>query len=170
MNHPLATRPRPDPARAGQESVWDYPRPPALEATSRRIRAQLGGTVLADSTRALRVLETSHPPTYYIPPEDVRTELLVPIEGGSFCEWKGMAAYSDAVIDGQRYSRVAWSYAEPTARFAKLAGYYAFYLPHLDAGFVDDERARPQPGSFYGGWVTRDLVGPFKGGPGTHGW
>lgn len=164
------TRPQPEPARAGQESVWDYPRPPRLERSPRRIRAVLLGATLADSTRALRVLETSHPPTYYLPPDDVRMDLLVPVEGGSFCEWKGSARYFDAVVDGARVARVAWSYPDPTRRFAELRDHLAFYLPLLDRGLVDDEVARPQPGGFYGGWITSDLAGPFKGGPGSHGW
>jgi len=162
--------PRPEPVGPGQESVWDYPRPPVCEPTARRIRVELGGVVLADSTRARRVLETSHPPVYYLPPEDVRMDLLRPGEGRSFCEWKGEARYFDAVIDGRRTERVAWSYPAPVPRFAALADHLAFYLPAVDAGRVDDERARPQPGGFYGGWVTDDLAGPFKGGPGSMGW
>lgn len=156
--------------RSGQESVWDYPRPPRLEATPRRIRARLGGATLVDTTRALRVLETSHPPVYYVPPADTRMDLLRPGQGRSFCEWKGEASYLDAVIDGRTYEQIAWTYPEPVARFAPLAGYIAFYLPKLDEGFVDDVRAEPQPGRFYGGWVTPDIVGPFKGGEGTSGW
>ncbi len=163
-------RPVPEEPRPGQESVWDYPRPPRLEPARRRVRAVVGGVVVADTTRALRVLETSHPPTYYVPPADARTDLLVPAEGSSFCEWKGRAVYHDAVVDGRRVARVAWSYPDPTAPFAGLRDHLAFYLPALDAGLVDDERARPQPGGFYGGWITSDLAGPFKGAPGTHGW
>ena len=164
------SRPTPIPPRAGQESVWDYPRPPRLEATERRIRAVLGGLALADSNRARRVLETSHPPTYYLPPEDVRMDLLVPGAGTSACEWKGRAVYFDAVIDGKRTPKVAWSYPDPTPGFIPIQGYLAFFLPALDEGYVDDERARPQPGGFYGGWISSNEAGPFKGEPGTHGW
>lgn len=165
MSHPLPT-----PPREGQESVWSYPRPPRLEPTPRRIRALLSGVVLADSTRAIRVLETSHPPVYYLPPADVRLELLTPADGGSFCEWKGEAVYHDAIVDGVRIARVAWSFPRPTPRFELIRDWHAFYLPALEAGLVDDERARPQPGGFYGGWITGDLAGPFKGEPGSHGW
>ena len=163
-------RPRPAPAGPGQASVWDYPRPPRLERTTRRIRAVVGGATLADSTRAFRVLETSHPPVYYVPPDDVRADLVVAGAGTSYCEWKGMAAYHDAVIEGKRFERVAWSYPAPTLAFEPIRSYLAFYLPAIDAGYVDDERAAPQPGGFYGGWVTSDLAGPFKGGPGSMGW
>lgn len=116
------------------------------------------------------MLETSHPPVYYVPPEDVRMDLLQQVEGGSFCEWKGRAIYYDAVVEGRRIASVAWAYPEPSARFASIAGHLAFYLPAIDAGFVDDEQARPQPGGFYGGWITSDLAGPLKGGPGSMGW
>lgn len=130
----------------------------------------LAGETLADSQRALRVLETSHPPVYYLPPEDVRTDLLERARGSSFCEWKGRAEYWDATLGGQRHARVAWSYPEPVPAFAELRDHLAFYLPALDAGFVDGEEARPQPGGFYGGWVTSRVAGPFKGEPGTEGW
>ena len=150
--------------------MWDFPRPPSLEFTQRRIRAVVDGVTLVDSTRSHRVLETSHPPVYYVPPEDVRMELLEQVEGGSFCEWKGQAIYYDAVVGGRRIESVAWAYPEPTPGFAAIAGHLAFYLPAIDAGFVDDEQARPQPGGFYGGWITSDLAGPFKGGPGSEGW
>ncbi len=163
-------RPQPIPPGPGQESVWDYPRPPRLERTSKRIRVVADGVTLADTTRALRVLETSHPPTYYLPPEDVRTALLTPAQGSSFCEWKGRAEYHDVLIGSRRIERVAWSYPYPTPGFEELRDCLAFYLPALDAGFVDDERARPQPGGFYGGWITSDLAGPFKGEPGSEGW
>ena len=165
MRHPRAHRPGP-----GQESVWDYPRPPALERTSRRIRVRVGGKWLVDSTNAWRVLETSHPPVYYVPRQDVAMGLLEPAEGASFCEWKGRAVYWDAVVEGQRRPRVAWSYPEPTPGFEPIRDHLAFYLPALDEGWVDGERARPQPGNFYGGWVTPDLAGPFKGEAGSAGW
>lgn len=163
-------RPVPEPAADGQESVWAYPRPPLLERTPRRIRAVVAGETLADSTRAWRVLETSHPPVYYVPRADCRMDLLEPSAGASWCEWKGEATYFDAVVEGERHQRAAWSYPRPTARFAEIRDHLAFYLPAIDAGYVDDERARPQPGRFYGGWITSDLVGPFKGEPGSEGW
>ena len=163
-------RPRPDRPGPGQEPVWDYPRPPRLERTDRRIRAYVNGECIADTTRAYRVLETSHPPTYYVPPEDVRLDLVVPGKGSSHCEWKGRAEYFDADLEGRRFPRVAWTYPEPTRGFLPIREYLAFYLPNLDEGFVDDERAKAQPGGFYGGWITADLAGPFKGEPGSWGW
>jgi uncharacterized protein (DUF427 family) len=152
------------------ESVWEYPRPPRLEPTPRRIRVVLGGVTLADTRRALRLLETSHPPTYYLPPEDVRMDLLHPGQGSSFCEWKGQARYLDAVVGDRRVPGIAWTYDRPDARYAALARHLAFYASRVDEAWVDEERAVPQPGGFYGGWITRDLVGPFKGAPGTAGW
>ena len=156
--------------RPGQESVWDYPRPPRVEPSTRRVRVEFGGRVVADTRNALRVLETSHPPTWYLPPEDVRRELLRPAPGRSLCEWKGVASYWTLVVDGRESPQAAWSYAAPTADFAVLAGHYAFYPGRVDACLVDDERVQPQPGDFYGGWVTSDVAGPFKGGPGSAGW
>lgn len=160
--------PRPS---VGQESVWDYPRPPRLEPCARRIRVVLGGVTIADSQRALRALETSHPPTYYLPPEDVRWEFVEPSLGsGSICEWKGAARYFGVSAGGRRAPNSAWSYPQPTPAFGKLKDYLAFYVARMDACYVDDEQALPQPGGFYGGWVTSDLLGPFKGEPGTEGW
>jgi uncharacterized protein (DUF427 family) len=163
-------RPRPETPRAGQESVWSYPRPPRLEETPKELRVVFAGEEVARTTRALRVLETSHPPTYYIPLEDVREGLLAPAAGQSFCEWKGAASYYDLVLGDHRAERAAWTYPDPTPRFQALRGHVAFFLPRVDAAYVDGEAARPQPGGFYGGWITSDLAGPFKGGPGTHGW
>lgn len=162
--------PQPDPVGPGQESVWDYPRPPRLEPEPRRLRIVHRGVTVADTVRGLRTLETSHPPTYYFPPEDVAAALLQPAGGGSFCEWKGRAAYWDVVIGGERLARVGWSYPEPTGGFASLAGYLAFYCAPFDQCLVGDEAARPQPGGFYGGWITSWLAGPFKGGPGSQFW
>lgn len=153
------------------ESVWDYPRPPRLEPAGRPVRVEHGGNVVAASARAWRVLETSHPPVYYVPWEDVAQELLVPVAVTSFCEWKGQATYFDVVVPGaERAVRAAWTYLRPTRAFAELAHAVAFYAQRLDACFVGDEQATPQPGLFYGGWVTSDLVGPFKGEPGSAGW
>jgi uncharacterized protein (DUF427 family) len=154
----------------GRESVWDYPRPPRLERTDRRIKVVFGGVTLAYTSRARRVLETSHPPVYYVPPEDVRMEHLTPSDATSFCEWKGRARYYDVLTDGREERRAAWFYPDPTPPFRDLKGYVAFYPSRMDACWVDGERAQAQPGDFYGGWITPDIVGPFKGGPGTRGW
>ena len=152
------------------ESVWDYPRPPRLEPTDRHIVVRHSGRVLADSRRALRLLETSHPPVYYLPPGDVDDTVLVQTSGSSFCEWKGLAEYWDVVIGGQRLAKVAWSYPDPVAAYGALRDHFAFYAHPFDECTVDGEKVVPQPGGFYGGWITGDLVGPFKGAPGTAGW
>ncbi|MBM3513454.1 MAG: DUF427 domain-containing protein [Alphaproteobacteria bacterium] len=152
------------------EAVWNYPRPPALAPDRRRVRVEFAGATIADSTSAIRVLETSHPPTYYLPPRDVRTELLTPVEGRSFCEWKGQAGYLTINVAGVVAANAAWSYPKPTKAFAAIAGYYAFYASRVHACYVGDERVVPQPGGFYGGWITSDLKGPFKGEKGTEGW
>jgi uncharacterized protein (DUF427 family) len=154
----------------GQESVWDYPRPPALEDTSRHIQVRFNGVVLADTRRAKRVLETSHPPVYYIPPEDVRMDLLKESPDATWCEWKGLARYYDVEVDGVRAPAAAWYFPLPTRIYEPMKGYIAFYPQAMEACLVDGERARPQPGSFYGGWITGDVVGPFKGDPGTEDW
>jgi uncharacterized protein (DUF427 family) len=153
----------------GRESVWDYPRPPRLEPSGRRVRVELGGVTVAESDRAHRVLETSHPPVYYLPPEDVAEGALVAAQGTSFCEWKGSARYHTVRAGGREAPRAAWSYPDPVPAFAAIAGHVAFY-PALTECYLDDERVRPQEGGFYGGWVTDEIVGPFKGGPGTGGW
>jgi len=155
---------------SGQESVWDYPRPPRTEPTSQRIRVELGGVTIADSTRAVRVLETSSPPVYYIPPEDIRMDLLVASKNRTVCEFKGLANYWNGQVGDQSATDVAWSYQNPTAGYESIQGHLAFYASRVDACFVDDERVEPQPGSFYGGWITSQIVGPFKGAPGTEGW
>jgi uncharacterized protein (DUF427 family) len=153
------------------ESVWDYPRPPRVEPAGRRIRVVLGGTTIAETTRALRVLETSHPPTYYVPREDVAAGVLVESPGAtSHCEWKGRAAYFDVVAGDRREAAAAWSYPDPSPGYEAIRGAVAFYPARMDACFVGDEAATPQPGGFYGGWVTADVSGPFKGAPGTSGW
>jgi len=153
------------------ESVWDYPRPPRLERTPRRIRVAFGGETIADSRRAHRVLETSHPPVYYVPVEDVVPGVLEPsVAGTSSCEWKGSATYYDVVVGGRRARKAAWTYLEPSPGFEAIKDAVAFYPALMGECRVDDEAAQPQPGGFYGGWVTSDLVGPFKGAPGTSGW
>jgi len=160
-------RVRPGP---GQESVWDYPRPPKLEPCARRVQVVFSGITLVDTLRAQRVLETSHPPVYCFPREDIRMEHLRPAAGSSFCEWKGWATYLDVVVGPHTARRAAWSYPDPTRAFAPIRGHLAFYAGPMDACTVDGERVTPQPGGFYGGWITRDLVGPFKGVPGSSGW
>ncbi len=154
----------------GQESVWDYPRPPRLEKSEKHIRVVVGAVTIADSRNALRVLETSHPPVYYIPPADVRMDLLTATRRQSFCEWKGAARYYDLQVNGKVIEEVAWSYPSPTAAFAELKDCLAFYPGKMDACYVDDELVQSQAGGFYGGWITSDIVGPFKGEPGTMGW
>lgn len=155
---------------AGQESVWDYPRPPRVEEVAKRVQVVFNGVLIADTVRAKRVLETSHPPVYYIPPEDVRLEYLVEAGGGSVCEWKGRATYHTVAVGDRRAERAAWSYPEPWAGYESIRDHLAFYAGPMDACTVDGERVEPQPGGFYGGWITADVVGPFKGGPGTMGW
>ena len=154
----------------GQESVWDYPRPPRLEPVSKHVQIILHGVTLADTRRAYRVLETSHPPVYYLPPDDIQMQHLSPALGGSFCEWKGAAKYYTVTVDDRTEEAVAWYYPNPSPEFAPIRNYVAFYAGRMDACFVDDERVTPQPGGFYGGWITADVVGPFKGGPGSMGW
>ena len=154
----------------GQESVWDYPRPPRLDGCSERIKVVVDGVVIAESNQTKRVLETSHPPVYYVPPEDVRMELLESTERQSWCEWKGKARYFDVVLGERRIPNAAWAYPTPTRAFESIRDHLAFY-PHLmDACFVGEEQVQAQAGGFYGGWITSNIVGPFKGEPGTRGW
>jgi uncharacterized protein (DUF427 family) len=149
-----------------------------MEAVSRRLRVEAAGITLAETTDGFRILETSHPPVYYFPAEDVRMDLLRPGRGSSFCEYKGRAIYYDLAIGARTpgaeramdVEHVAWTYPTPSPGYAAIAHHLAFYAGRVDACFVDDERVEPQPGGFYGGWVTRDLIGPFKGAPGTSGW
>jgi uncharacterized protein (DUF427 family) len=150
--------------------VWDYPRPPSAEVTGRHVVVELGGRVVADTTRAVRVCETSHPPVYYVPREDIADGVLEPGSGSSFCEWKGAATYWDLVVDGHRVRQAGWSYEHPTPGYEHLRGAVAFYPGKVDRALVDDEPARPQAGGFYGGWITSEVAGPFKGEPGTLGW
>ena len=154
----------------GQESVWDYPRPPRLEPSARRVRVVLGGETIVDTTRAWRVLETSHPPVYYVAKSDISPKALVRTNRRSFCEYKGTASYYTVRAGGQTAPDAAWTYLDPTPAFAALADHVAFYPGRMDACFLDDEPVRAQPGDFYGGWITDEVVGPFKGDPGTMGW
>jgi uncharacterized protein (DUF427 family) len=165
VNHP-----RPDPVGPGQESVWSYPRPPSAEVTGRRVVVEVGGGSVADTTRAIRVCETSHPPVYYVPRDDIADGVLERAEGGSWCEWKGAATYWDVVVDGRRLSAAGWSYERPSPGYEHLAGAVAFYPGRVDRASVDGETVRPQPGDFYGGWVTDEVVGPFKGAPTSLWW
>lgn len=155
---------------SGQESVWDYPRPPRLEHDRRRVRVLVGERVLVDTNRAIRVLETASPPTFYLPPEELDQRLIRPETGESFCEWKGRARYWSVIDgDGNLVEAVGWSYPAPNAAFAPIAGWLSFYPGRLHCE-VDDERVQPQPGGFYGGWMTPEIAGPVKGMPGTGHW
>jgi uncharacterized protein (DUF427 family) len=165
MNKPTIIKPE-----RGQESVWDYPRPPRLEQTPKRLQVIFNGVLIADSGRAWRVLETSHPPVYYIPPSDINLIHLRLSRGSSYCEWKGQASYYDVIVNEKIAPRSAWSYAQPAAAFSSIRDYVAFYAWVMDACLVDGEKVRPQPGNFYGGWITDDVVGPFKGDQGSSGW
>lgn len=150
--------------------MWDYPRPPALQQTPKRLVVELAGRILADTVNGYRVLETSHPPVYYFPSDDIDWSLLRETSRTTFCEWKGSAAYVDAVVDDLVIGELGWRYLAPTPSFAAIRGHVAFYAGKVDACRVDDELVTPQPGGFYGGWITADVVGPFKGEPGSWGW
>ena len=154
----------------GQESVWDYPRPPRVEPVPERLRVVVDGEVIADTVNGLRVLETAGAPVYYFPPADVRSDRLVSSPHGSYCEWKGSASYVTYVGPTRRVEEVAWVYPAPTPGYEAIAGHLAFYAGRVDEAWVGDERATPQPGGFYGGWVTSRIVGPIKGVPGSFGW
>ncbi len=158
------------PPTAGQESVWDYPRPPRLEPTEKHLRVIFNGIVIAETRNALRVLETSHPPTYYFPPQDVQHQYLQPAERRTFCEYKGAASYYTIIVGERRAAAAAWYYPAPSPAYAALKDHIAFYASRMDACYVNDELVQAQAGDFYGGWITSDIVGPFKGAPGTSGW
>ena len=163
-------RPVPIPPGLGQESVWDYPRPARWEDFDKHIQVIFNDVVIADSHRAKRVLETSHPPVYYIPREDIKIEHLAETDRQSWCEWKGLCVYCDVQVGDRRSPSAAWRYVKPTANFLPIQECYAFYASLMDACYVDGERVQPQPGDFYGGWITSNIVGPFKGSKGTMGW
>jgi uncharacterized protein (DUF427 family) len=156
--------------RAPPESVWEYPRPPRVEQCSKRVRVVFAGQTVAQTHSALRVLETSHPPTFYLPPSDVRRDLLSLSSRRSWCEWKGGAVYWTLHVSDHASVDCAWSYPEPTLAFEGLRDHIAFYPDRVDACFVDDEPVIAQDGNLYGGWITSEIRGPFKGGPGTVGW
>ncbi len=162
--------PQPDRIAPGQESVWDYPRPPRVENFPRTIKIVFADTVLAETQRAQRVLETSHPPVYYIPIADIRMAFLTEAEGGTVCEWKGPATYYTLRLDARTAERAAWRYGTPTGPFESISDCLAFYPRLMDVCYVNDEVVIPQPGEFYGGWITSDVMGPFKGAPETMGW
>ena len=155
--------------KVGEESVWDYPRPPHLDPDSRLVRVVHEGTVIAETRRSVRVLETASPPTFYLPPDDVRTDLLESARGASICEWKGSARYWSLSSPGGLVPNVAWSYETPLPDFSSIKGYLSFYPSKLEC-YVAEQRVEPQAGDFYGGWITNEIVGPFKGDPGTGGW
>ena len=157
----------PDP---GQESVWDYPRPPRLERVERSFEIIAGGRKLVETDFAFRVLETSHPPVYYFRPDDIDQELIRENPKHSFCEWKGNASYVDIIVETDVIREAGWYYPQPTPTFAEIKNCVAFYPGRVDDCRIDGERVTPQPGEFYGGWITSDVVGPFKGEPGTWGW
>ncbi len=162
---------KPTPPKPGQESVWDYPRPPRLEATNQTVRVYFADTLIAETSRPLRMLETSHPPTYYIPMSDIRMDFLRPSGNPStFCEWKGRARYWDIRVGPEESTAAGWSYPRPSSEYAALLDHLAFYPSRMSACYVNEEMVEAQPGDFYGGWITSNIVGPFKGAQGTWGW
>ncbi len=163
-------RPNPDPVVAGQESVWDYPRPPAVVTTDEEVAVEFAGVTIAHSRDGLRVLETSHPPTYYLPGRDVRLDLLVPSKLRTFCEFKGWACYADLVVGDDRSGDACWWYPRPAVGYEQLADHIAFYPGRVDNCWVDGERVDAQDGDYYGAWITSRVAGPFKGAPGTAWW
>jgi uncharacterized protein (DUF427 family) len=166
----VTSRPTPDPVAPGQESAWDFPRPPCVERATAHLVVVLDGVQIAETNDAYRVLETSHPPNYYFPPADVDLSALSKESGATFCEWKGRATYWTVRAGAREVVQGAWSYASPSPRFDVIRDHVAFYPGRMDACFVDGEAVEPQPGDFYGGWITSRVAGPFKGGPGTRGW
>jgi uncharacterized protein (DUF427 family) len=153
-----------------RESVWDYPRPPRVDPDDRLVEVELAGRAVARTRRALRVLETSHPPAFYLPLEDCDRDLLVPVDGATYCEWKGVATYLTVRVGDREAPRAAWTYLDPVAAFAILRDHVAFYPGRMDACRVDGEPVAAQAGDFYGGWITAEIDGPFKGAPGSAGW
>lgn len=166
-------RPRPsaiEPVGPGEESVWDFPRPPRLERVTKVLRVEFAGQTIAEASRGYRVCETASPPTYYFAPQDVQRDCLIPMGHRSMCEWKGPARYWSIEVGNRRAEGAVWAYPDPFDEFAPIAGWFAFYPAKVDACWVGSDRVTPQPGGFYGGWVTPGLKGPFKGEPGTEGW
>jgi uncharacterized protein (DUF427 family) len=163
-------RPEPIPPAPGQESVWDYPRPPRLEAVRRQVEVIHGGQTVALTLEPLRVLETSHPPVYYLPRDSIVPGVLVPTGRSSFCEFKGVATYFRVTMGSAVADDAAWTYESPAPGYEAMAGYVSFYPERVEVCLVDGEYVQGQPGGFYGGWVTGEIVGPFKGAPGSEGW
>lgn len=163
-------RPHPDRVGPGQISVWSFPRPAIAEPSAAHVVIEHRGTIVADTSASVRTLETSHPPSYYIPPDAIAPNVLRRASGSSFCEWKGAALYWDVVIGDLVLPRVGWSYPDPSPAFAMLRDHVAFYAGPFERCSVDGETVVPQAGGFYGGWITADLAGPFKGAPGSMGW
>lgn len=167
---PRRVRPKPDPVLSGQRSVWDFPRPAIAEPCTAHVRIEHSGLVVADTHASVCTFETSHPPSYYFPPDAIAPGVLRAAGGGSFCEWKGSASYWDVIVGSIVLPRVGWSYSDPSTDFAVLRDHVAFYAAPFDTCTVDGETVIPQPGSFYGGWITGDYAGPFKGIPGSMRW
>jgi uncharacterized protein (DUF427 family) len=166
MIQPQRIEPKP-----GQESVWDYPRPPQLERSLKEIKIVFNEVIIAQSEHTYRILETSHPPVYYLPPADIQMEYLTLVAANqSFCEWKGVAGYYNLQVKEREVVNAAWYYSQPSERFANIKDYLAFYPSKMDACYVEGELVTAQPGDFYGGWITQDIVGPFKGGADSWGW
>lgn len=165
MKRPIQIKPK-----KGQESVWDYPRPPKLEKVKKTIQIYFNDQLLVQTTNAYRVLETSHPPVYYIPPNDIKKEFLLHSDRTTYCEWKGAGSYYHVSVNGQVAKDAAWYYDQPKKGFEAIKGYPAFYAQFMDKCLIDGIQVEPQPGGFYGGWVTPETVGPFKGEEGTWGW
>lgn len=166
----MMRRPAPEPSGPGQESVWDYPRPPAVRPSGELVEIRLGGLLIARTERSLQVLETSHPPTYYLPWDCFAEGVLRAAPGSTVCEWKGRADYFDLLAGGTLAARAGWHYPDPVAGYESLLGHVAVTPAAVDSCYVDGELVRPQQGGFYGGWITGRVVGPFKGGPGSSGW
>jgi len=166
----LTNHPAPDPLEPGQESVWDYPRPPRLEICTEHIEVYLGGVRIASTSQSWRVLETSHPPNFYLPHSAFLTGALVATTGSTWCEWKGRASYFDVIGGESVAQRAAWTYRQPVATYGAIAGAIAVMPGTMERCLVNGELVRAQSSGFYGGWITDQIVGPFKGGPGTNGW
>lgn len=166
----FSPRPNPISPQPGQESVWDYPRPACWEETSKHLKVIFNDVVIAETSNGKRVLETSHPPTYYFPSADVKLDYIFETGKRSCCEWKGLYYYYDITVRDKTAAGAAWRLFETTPSCTELAEHYSFYAGLMDACYVDGEQVKPQAGNLYGGWITKDLAGPFKGGPGTWGW
>lgn len=151
--------------KADVESVWDYPLPPKVEEFPQPIKIVFNGEIIADSLNSKRVLEKGHPPVYYLPMQNINSKLLKPSSKRTWCEWKGQAEYYDVIVGNQISINAAWYYPNPTPEFVEIAGYVAFYANKVEGCFVSDERVEAQAGGFYGGWITSNIQGPFKGSP-----